>query len=353
MPSDQEAVPSSPAPQPAANVSAPETQPALKLELPAPAPQSEFNLGRLIASRTTDLLAIAIIVAASLALGRQTLKWWRAEPPPVLDLGPLNAANTEWGAEGAPVNLQFGDSPFRMTRRVLPTGGSQAALDAARERCQEILVAATSPTRPLDDTEREQLQMLARMTPELEQPGSWQIYLIGGRMPVVVGVKSFPSSREKSVEASPATERRVICWGLVFSGLTRGTWIAYTFERIESNGPGPGTDRAFDLAQLPLPADCQRTLLMQESGQAGLLGFQGEGTDDVWQRHFTNWLEHNGWTRAKDWQASGESQSAQFIKREGQSESMLQLQYHRQANGRVIGLVQLLPGRATSSGDSE
>src|SRR5262245_32349278 len=75
------------------------------------------TLGRRISSRTTDLLAIAIVVAASLTLGRQMLTWWHEAPPAVLEMGPLEERAAEWGSDSRPVSLEFGNSPMRVMRQ--------------------------------------------------------------------------------------------------------------------------------------------------------------------------------------------------------------------------------------------
>ena len=308
-----------------------------------------WRLPRLITSRTTDLLAIAIVLIASLTMGRQMLEWWQDEPPAVLDMGPLENLGAEWGGNSRPVTLEFGDSPLSMTRQVLSAGNIKAALDSVRQRCQTVLLESGPPAAEPDKGELEQLETLSKLTPELEQPGLWQVYTISGGLPLVIGVKTFTAKSGKTAAASPPDGRRVICWGLVFPGLSPGSWTTYTFTRRPAD-VGDSRDnliRDFDLGRLTLPADCRRTVVMQEAGQSGLLGFQGAGRSDDWQRHFSGWLGEQGWSLPEGWQAVKGGWTGRFVRREpGRvDDSTLQIQCYQQPTGQGVGLIQLYPGR--------
>lgn len=308
-----------------------------------------YGLGRRISERTTDLLAIAIVLIASLTMGRQMLRWWHDDAPSVLDMGPLDNLGAEWGLDSRPVTLEFGNSPINVTRQEFSVGGPQAALDSVRERCQAILVAADPPDTPRDQSELDQLKSLAGLTPESEQPGSWQLFTITGGLPMVVGVKTFDTGPVKSVGISPAETQRVICWGLVFPSLSPGSWTAYTFVRRQADPTDPtnASAQVFELARLELPAGCQRTVMMQETGQCGLMGFQGTGQTDVWQQHFSNWFQAQGWTQSESWQPLQGGWSGRFVRREpGRMEdSTIQVQCYQQQTGRGVGLIQWFPGR--------
>ncbi len=313
-------------------------------------PRSALSeLGRRISGRTTDLLAIAIVVIGSLTIGRQMLEWWHEEPPAVLDLGPLDNLGAEWGADSRLVALEFGNSPLSMTRQVLTSGGPQVALDAVRERCQQFLVSAGPPDLPLDQAEADQLKAISKLTPAAEQPGHWQLFSLSGGLPMIVGVKTFRDPAAKLPAQRPVESRRVICWGLVFPGLSSGSWTAYTFvKRPASSGDSAGApSQNFDLSRLELPADSQRTVLMQESGQGGLLGFQGVSRGDIWQRHFTKWFQAQGWQQADGWQSHGGGWSNRFVRREpGRlGDSTIQIHFHPQQTGQSVGLIEWLPAR--------
>lgn len=314
----------------------------------APTTSTLYGLGRRITSRTTDLLAIAIVLIASLTMGRQMLRWWHDDTPAVLDMGPLDNLRAEWGTDSRPVSLEFGDSPVSMTRQEFATGGLPAAINAVRERCQALLVTATPPDAPRDQAESDQLDSLATLTPDSEQPGTWQLFTITDGLPMIVGVRTFELESGKSASTRPLDRRRVVCWGLVFPGLSPGSWTAYTFVRRPAQA-ADSTDaqsQDIDLSRLELPAGSRRTVLMQEAGQSGLLGFQGVGKPDAWQQHLSTWFQKQGWTQPDNWEPLQEGWSGRFVRREpGRlDESTIHVQCYQQS-GQGLGLVQWFPGR--------
>ena len=315
-------------------------------------------LARRISSRTTDILAISIVLVGGLTLGRQMLKWWHEEVPQVLDVGPLENLGTEWGANSQPVALEFGQSPVRMTRQLFTVDDPRAALDAVRERCQEALVTARLPELPPDKAELEQLDVLATLTPDTEQPGNWQLFTLGGGFVSIVGVKTFDSQTGILDGASPSAVRRVICWGLVFPGLSDGTWTAYSFVRRQggdlqtAGSPWPGSQPVgFQLSDMVLPSSCRRTVLMQEAGQTGVLGFRGRFDLVAWQSHFNSWLQESGWQPAEPWRQQAGGWSRRFVSREAgrANDSTLQIQFHMQNTDQGVGLIHWLPGRELPS----
>lgn len=332
----------------AAEPSAPQTLPET-VALPSQPAPSLRPLARLISSRTTDLLAIAIVLIGGITLGRQMLTWWHEDVPAVLDVGPLENLDTEWGANSQPVSMEFGSSQVQLTRQQFETGGPRVALDAVRQRCQELLVASGPPESPADQAEVEQLDALAKLTPDVEQPGRWQLFTLGGGLVAVVGVKTFDGPTGNLDRASPSATRRVICWGLVFPGLSPGAWTAYTFARrpgtvLQSPAAPPA---GFELSGIELPDGCQRTVLMQEAGQTGLLGFRGRLDPAAWQRHFAGWLQTRGWKQVSSWEQQSGGWSSRFVCREAGrvSESTIQIQFHRQNTDQGVGLIDWLPGR--------
>ncbi|MDB5340100.1 MAG: hypothetical protein JWN70_5719 [Planctomycetaceae bacterium] len=322
------------------------------VSLPSPPARSLRPLARLISSRTTDLLAIAVVLIGGLTLGRQMLTWWHEDVPAVLNMGPLENLGTEWGANSQPVAMEFGGSQIQLIRQQFDAGGPRVALDAVRNRCQEFLVNAAQPASPADPSELEQLESLRTLTPDIEQPGRWQLFTLGGGLVVVVGVKTFDGQTGNVDRASPSSTRRVICWGLVFPGLLRGMWTAYTFVRRQGDSSQPSTadSAGFELARIGLPDGCQRTVLMQEAGQTGLLGFRGRLDPAAWQRHFDGRLQTRGWKQVVPWEQQSGGWSSRFVSREAgrDNESTIQIQFHLQNTDQGVGLIHWLPGRESS-----
>ncbi|MDB5391990.1 MAG: hypothetical protein JWM11_7636 [Planctomycetaceae bacterium] len=155
---------SSPTP-PGIDLSAPAEIAAVVFVPPPPPRRQPTSLARRISSRTTDLLAIAIVLVGSLALGRQVLEWWRAVAPPILDGGPLAGLETDMGGDGQPVELEFADSPFRLIRQTLSRSGPLEALGLVQEVCQKALLAAQPLELPPDQAERDMLHAIEGRQP--------------------------------------------------------------------------------------------------------------------------------------------------------------------------------------------
>ena len=93
---------------------------------------------------------------------------------------------------------------------------------------------------------------------------------------------------------------------------------------------------------------------MQESGQTGLLGFEGPIQPGACEKHFNEWFLARGWKAEsrpslgeKGRQQEGNGWSGRFVCREAgrRDDSTIDVQFHPQKSGRGIGLIHWLPGR--------
>jgi hypothetical protein len=334
------------------------TEPAVPIVVPSQPVRRTSSLARRISSRTTDLLAIAIVLVGSLTLGRQVLEWWRLDPPAVLNSRPMAGFETEWGRDDQPVELAFSDSPIRLIRQTVTGAGQGDALGRVQEACQKALLVARLPETAADPAELDLLRTVAEQQPEVEQPGEWQIHRLGGNLPMLVGVRFFSGSAAKSDQPHPTTVRRVICWGLVFPARPSGAWTAYTF--IKGNSQTSSSSRLAlrdrrtddDLVEVPLPLGCQRTVFVSQSAWNSLTGFQGIGDATGWQNHFSRWSADQGWATAEDWHPipslkEGLSWSASFISDAGnpQNSNRVLIQFQLDESGHGSGLIHALPGQ--------
>lgn len=358
--------------------------------LPVAPGAAKSTLAKRISSRTTDLLAIAIVLVGSMALGRQVLSWWHEAPPAVLPPGILADLDTEWGAEDRPVELDFGTSPVRLIRQSVGSGGPVVALGVIQEACQKALIDAVEPIHAPDPAELEMLRTVAKLQADVEQPGLWQIHRLGGNMVTLIGVRFFPN-RDQTGPVLKATENghamvengasttaglipRVICWGLTFPGRAPGSWITYTFikkQRSESADPqAKSTAQTASVGDagsglIPLPENCRRTVFVSEGAWNSLLGFQGVGNAAAWRRHFSNWLISQKWTCVEDWvELPGtDGWSASFV-HEGElnqaEEQSNAFEEHRilihlqvDSTGSGSGVIHSLPGRKSQVSRSD
>jgi hypothetical protein len=232
------------------------------------------SLGRRVAERTTDLLAIAVVVMAGFGLGRQTLRWWgAAEPEPVRP----DAAATEWGADGAPVVVGLGGLPFDIIRRELRADAAEA------EQALLALVRDSAVTRfstPPSADEQALLDHLAARRPEFESPGNWQLHRLGGGLPTVFALR--PDRRDGAAPAGVAPGPwRLAAWGLLFPARD-GAWTLYVVRPAAANA----AHRESAAEGLRLPAGCRRLMELSQPGGARWLAFAGSGDATDWMRHF-------------------------------------------------------------------
>jgi len=272
------------------------------------------QLARRMSSRTTDLLAMAIILIAGLGLGHQILEWWRAEPSEAAGLESSLLPSENWGTNDRPVELNLGDSPWRLIRQTVTTGGEPAALDVLRNRCRTLL--QQPPDKQLPRTAGIELTselraVLSRLEPEVSQPGDWRIYLLDQFPRMVLGIRDG-----QTPDAS-----RLVCWGLVLHSLGGG-WTTCCFEPSET----PSMTASSELAKLALPHGGRRVLAMSEPGQGGLIHWTGTGSLDEWQQHLEQELARLGWGRLGDWNATDHTSSARF----GQQSEHLEIQIQAQ-----------------------
>lgn len=282
--------------------------------------------------------------------------WWQADPPPILDAGVLAGHETEWGAKDQPVELRFGKSPLSLIRQKVTRGGITAALDVIRAHCQSALLTAIPPAMEPDQSEKDLLAAVETLRPDLEQPGRWQIYQIGGGLVTIAGIRTFPSP-ESPAGQKPAGSRRVMCWGVAFPSNKAGSWTTFTFikkKTADIKPPGtPGTPSqsigqpapfALYLEQIALPVGCHRTVLLQDPVQGGMAGFEGNGDDRAWTEHFTKELQRLGWIQTEGWRDSELGTSARFT-RSGSRPTVdfIQVQWTA-SGGKSLGLIQWLAG---------
>ena len=131
---------------------------------PAGKPVSLGDVAKKITGRTTDFLAICIVLVTSLTLGNQIVSWWQTPPPPVVPTAGPALAAPGWEDDLQPVDLEFGDMPIALTRQVV-VGDRQAAVEALARHCQAVAEGAIVPDRQPDDAEARLLQRIAGLKP--------------------------------------------------------------------------------------------------------------------------------------------------------------------------------------------
>lgn len=332
-----------------------------------PTPGGMARVGRLLAGRTTDLLGIAIVLIAGLTMGRQVIEWWRTDP--TKHTSPLDGGQHSpltWGANGAAVSLEFGDHPCAIMRRTFH-GSNVDALSVLWADCRELLDHPDSPHRPLDASERTMLEQLAHITPDEEEPGTWQLYQIADAFGVVIGTRNFADNTDQKSEvrgqrSDPTSDhdpqstihdppsstlhppfplRRVVCWGFAFP-FSKDEWVLYTFHSASKAGPIP------DLPTPPLPPQGRRVLSLRDERGGSIVSLTGVGQSAEWSRFYDAWFAGQKWKRDADWQQVGNVRQARFRRHVGERAVTADLQIVEEQSGRLTGLLTITSGGAAA-----
>jgi hypothetical protein len=295
-------------------------------------PTSLANLARRITSRTTDLVAISIVVVAALTLGRQVVHWWHAEPPAAAHVEPALPAPA-WEDELQPLSLEFGDLPLALTRQVV-IGDQKAAVEALVRHCQNALEAATCPTGESRDAEQRLLEKIADLTPIAapvdEQVGNGQVYIVDERFTLVAAVKQF-SGRTKETARE---QRRVVCWGMAMPARERA-WTLYVFQEspvIDTLSPG--------LPNVPLPLGAQRNMSVRDERGGAVIGFSGTGSAHAWMKFYDDWFSGQGWPQTDKWSIGADAWSASFSRLPASPAGRVEIRFAAEGNGQLTGILQ-------------
>lgn len=325
-------------------------------------PSSLGDLARRVSRRTVDLVAIAIVLAASLSLGRQVIQWWGVDPEPPRLAAPMDSL----AGEELPVTLEFGDHPLRLTRQMF-TGERQAGLLILLQASRVLLEsaqqdAASTFARSSTPAEEQLLARTADLKPIEEVPGRWQIYQVD--LPFVlilgVGVRSAAESgspgtagSSESPESSqtagataaatsvatPAPQRYLVSWGIMLPH-GENAWTLYTFE-IK---PGDEAGGAGSVADVPLPPSSRRLLSLADRHGGRFVGVAGDGTPAEWQRFFDGFFQSQGWEAAGGWHVGDGHWSARFQRKGSSNSASVDIQFGNDERGGTSGVVCLTPG---------
>lgn len=173
------------------------------------------------------------------------------------------------------------------------------------------------------------LELLAGQKPVLEQPGDWRLYVVGGGLTMLVGVRSVPGDPGEVAKSEDERAReRVVCWSFAVP-IEHNQWSVYTFVAADAPDARP-------LCGAPLPTGARRILSLAEADRGSLLAFEGEGPAEQWARDYQNWFESQGWTLSAPWR-SGEQWSAAY--RAPEENVVAEVRFHRGRDRRWSGIV--------------
>lgn len=288
---------------------------------PAPqsghAPRDFAQLAKRISSRTTDLLALALIAALLLSVGVQLTRWWRTEPAQVSTNALASTPLAVWD-DPAGLSLEFTTDGWSL-RRDSVAGNTDDVTAIATERLARVVnesVPASYP--PIDDVEQQWLDRLPNESPPSMENHDG-IFVLGGPWPwVVATVKSGNN------------ERRIAGWAFALPQ-TPDLWTLYVAQRADAaQVHNPAED------DIPLPASAMRVMSV-DSATGGFLTFHcnssARACRDDWHRQLTS----AGWTRSGDWTFSDHQSRATYARTVESGPQRLDLLLREQTGGAIAG----------------
>jgi hypothetical protein len=293
------------------------------------------DVARRITSRTTDFLAVCIVLVASLTLGRQIVVWWHTAPPAESAAKRIDSAPAAWEDEKLPVALEFGDVPVALTRQVC-FGQPSAALGLLVHNCESATRAADRPLRERDETENQLLARLATSKPAVEKSGEWQVHVVDDRFLLVAGLRRLSDSR---LAEAAGSGWRLVCWGLAMPA-GEDTWTTFILRGTGGTDSSPGKSR-----EIPIPPDSRRSLSLKDERGAALVGFSGSGDPLRWMQFYDRWFADRDWTSTEGWSSGQDVWSGRFTGPGDSEPERVEIRFARDRRGELTGLWQVVqPG---------
>jgi hypothetical protein len=285
------------------------TEPTQSTELSTSEYSSHYaRLAKRLTGWTTNLLATAVVLLLAIAGGRELVSWWRAD---ALNDSVSQEQSTAaaWTLPGDSFELEFGESPFSFQRDAV-RGELSDALQRIRNRCREALASGAIPTGDVGPAELKLLRGIVDRQP-IERTDRWRIFQTEQPMPLVLGIRDdcentaatgkISTDEQTHLDLLSGKEKqqisrsRLVVWGLAVPA-TDG-WTTYTCRSVE------GVAHSGDLpsVQLPLPADCRKTLAIHDLNSGKLVGFRG-GDLKAAIEFFDRWAHEHRWQARHDWE---------------------------------------------------
>lgn len=293
------------------------------------------DVARRTTSRTTDLIAIAIVGIGSLTLGRQVLQWWHVDPPSASATADASHASG-WEAAGGPLVLEFGDSPLAMTREAL-RGDRETAVDALVARCQDEARHCDASVREPGAAERRLIERISSLTPVLDEDGVRQVYVIDERFPMVAAV-GRPRATGATIPVHPAdVPPRVLCWGLAMP-FGSSAWTLYVFRDALARNSGPTVG-----LEVPLPPGALRNLSLRDPQGGSLVGFSAAEPPKTVMKFYDDWFREQGWPASDGWQSGNRVWTVRYRSHAEPGADQVDVRFAEDRDGRLSGLLQIVP----------
>ena len=322
----------------------PPTKPECDVVLPPLSPTQRVGMGdvaRKIRGRTTDFLAMTLVVAASLSFGSQIISWWKGPNTSAVEIDVAESAQPGWETAGEPVEFDFGDLPVSLTRQTI-TGDYSQAVAILVERCQEWVANGVIPDDEPDAAERELLKKISEVSPT-KASGNWQVYVIGEDIPFVVGVieRSLPRVDSAGAEHDKQFERRLVCYGLAMP-VGEENWTAFVVQKRSSANAERKIEMPVigDASEL-LPPGSSLTMSLRDIRGGGLYAFAGSGTLAEWMEFYEKLSSKNDWPRNGIWSHAGSAWGTRYS---CGARRWIDVRFAMDRRGVLTGMLQIVPG---------
>jgi hypothetical protein len=298
-----------------------------------PATESPWlRLRKRLFSRTTDLIAIAIVIFAGVTMGGSLLEWWRTSPEevigPNLDRGANELVPPDW-MSGQPVRIDAGQLDVRMQRSEL-TGSADAVVAQMLIMLGEYAKQVALPEAEATPEERALLESLKEVQPKWRDESGVAVYHQDAPIAAYMAVKADPDSSPKE---SLLSRGRVVSWGLVVpAGAER--WTAWLFAPKPKTDGQPSADWR---NVLPKGAECDLALHSAEGHV--MLSFSGRGHRQKWQAELDRALEQRDFHRRSVWGDADSTSSAQYDSRHPSLRQTVTIHIYEHHSGGLQGLL--------------
>jgi hypothetical protein len=251
-------------------------------------------LARRISAWTSRLLVTAMILVAALAVGRQTIEWWHADPP--TSSGPRLSPGPQVGDPDQAHVLQLGDSPWAILRQTV-AGSEAAATKTLGDLCRQVIETARPLPGPPTDAEQRFLATLAKLSPSEKRAGQWALYRVPAGFPLLVGIRPTNGTAIRVGQEVVVSASRVVIWAIAAPSAGVG-WSLYVF--YPEKGAADSTTAVF---QVPVPPGASQTLAIRVLGGGAVVGFRGSPSVPAWTEFYDRWFAERGWS-ASGWQSA-------------------------------------------------
>ena len=248
--------------------------------------------GKKIASRTTDLIAIAIVMIGTLIVAERLMKWWAddgSNDEANQQMAALRSLDPRWDINGTPVDIDLGELPYTLHREYV-SGDEEYAVGAMSKICTQFVGKSSDielPQGRILQSEETLLERLSTLKPIIENDRNWRLYRSPGLLPSVVVVQpqmELPENSEHDLSGW-----QVVAWAFAYP-FGESNWLSFAFLKSGSD--------SVSLPELPsieLPRNTQRVLNVRARRAGSMMSFKSPLTANQWAQQMADILKSSGW----------------------------------------------------------